>query len=82
MSDLTPGPDHAAVPERADFFSRSKKALAGGATGAVTGAGTAFSSALSDGTISEGDVWLIIGAAVGGFAVGFAGVWAAPANRT
>lgn len=81
MSDLTPGPDHAAVPERADFFARSKKALAGGAAGAVTGVGTAFSSAIADGTISEGDAWLIAGAAVGGFVVGFTGVWVAPKNQ-
>lgn len=83
MSNLTPGPDHAAAgpsPEQTSFLDRSRKALAGGVTGAVAAGGTALTTALVDGSISGGDGWLLLGAVVGGFAVGFAGVWAAPAN--
>lgn len=84
MSTNTPGvPDHAAgasSPEQASFLDRSRKALAGGVTGAVTAGGTALTTALVDGSISGGDGWLLLGAVLGGFAIGFAGVWAAPAN--
>ena len=87
MSDLTPGPDHALgvdpnVPtDKAGFFARSKKALAGGITGLLTGGVTGtISTALSDGTISGAEGWQILGFAVGGFVIGFAGVWAAPKN--
>lgn len=62
------------------FLARSKKAVAGGITGAVTAGSTALTAALADGNLNSSDAWLIAGAVVGGFAVGFAGVWAAPAN--
>lgn len=68
------------TPDQSSFLSRSKKAIAGGVTGAVASGSTALTAALADGDIQGGDVWLIVGAIVGGFAVGFAGVWAAPAN--
>ena len=68
------------TPDAPSFLERSKKAIAGGVTGAVSAGSVALTSALSDGAIDGGDGWLIAGAVVGGFAVGFAGVWAAPAN--
>lgn len=71
-----------ATPDGASFFARSKKAIAGGITGAVAAGSTALTSALADGSLSGSDGWLIAGAALGGFAVGFAGVWAAPANAS
>ena len=87
MSNLTPGPDHAAgvdpnVPtDGPGFLARSKKALAGGITGALTGGVTgAITAALSDGRIDGSEGWGILAFLVGGFAVGFAGVWAAPKN--
>lgn len=69
-----------ATPDRPSFLARSKKAIAGGITGAVAAGSTALTTALGDGVLSGADGWLIAGAVVGGFAVGFAGVWAAPAN--
>lgn len=68
------------TPDRPSFLARSKKAIAGGITGAVAAGSTALTTALADGALSSADGWLIAGAVVGGFAVGFAGVWAAPAN--
>lgn len=68
------------TPDGPSFLARSKKAIAGGITGAVAAGSTALTTALSDGSINSADGWLIAGAVVGGFAVGFAGVWAAPAN--
>lgn len=70
------------TPDGPSFLARSKKAVAGGITGAAAAGSTALTTALADGAINDGDVWLIVGAIVGGFAVGFAGVWAAPANET
>ena len=67
-------------PDKPSFLARSRKALAGGITGAVTAGSVALQSALADGEISQTDAWTIAGAVLGGFAVGFAGVWAAPAN--
>lgn len=66
--------------ERASFLARSRKAIAGGITGAVAAGTTALGTAASDGMLSSGDAWVIAGAVVGGFALGFVGVWAAPAN--
>lgn len=66
--------------DKASFLARSKKAIAGGVTGAVAAGSTALTTALADGALDGGDGWLIAGAVIGGFAVGFAGVWAAPAN--
>jgi hypothetical protein len=80
-STNTPGvPDHAATPDRASFTARSRKAIAGGITAAVAAGSTALATAAADGLISSADGWVVAGAVVGGFAVGFAGVWAAPAN--
>lgn len=70
------------TPDRASFLARSRKAIAGGITGAVAAGSTALTTAAADGTISAADGWVIAGAVVGGFAVGFAGVWAAPANAS
>jgi hypothetical protein len=79
----TPGvPDHAATPDRASFLARSKKAIAGGVAAGVTAGTTALATAASDGMLSSGDAWVVAGAVVGGFAVGFVGVWAAPANAS
>jgi hypothetical protein len=64
------------------FLAKSKKAVAGGIAGAVTAAGTAVATASADGVIDTGDLWVIASAIVGGFAVGFAGVWYAPANAS
>lgn len=75
MSTINPTPD------KPSFLARSKKAIAGGITGAVTAGSTALTAALADGSISTADGWLLAGAVVGGFAVGFTGVWAAPANE-
>lgn len=80
-STNTPGvPDHAATPDRASFLARSRKAVAGGVVAAVSAGSAALTAAAGDGGISEADGWVIAGAVVGGFAVGFVGVWAAPAN--
>ena len=66
--------------DKASFVARSRKAIAGGITGAVAAGSTALTSAAADGRIDAAEGWIIAGAVVGGFAVGFAGVWAAPAN--
>lgn len=72
---------HSTIDSGPGFLARSRKALAGGITGLVTGtAGTALVAAIADGVISSQEGWTILAAAVGGFLVGFAGVWAAPAN--
>ena len=73
---------HAApeTPTKASFLARSRKAIAGGVTGAVAAGSTALATAGADGMISAADGWIVAGAVVGGFAVGFVGVWAAPAN--
>lgn len=87
MSNLTPGPDHAAgvdptEPSAPGFLARSKKALAGGIAGLVTGGlGSAISAAFSDGTVTGAEGWQILGVAIGGFLVGFATVWVAPKNE-
>lgn len=82
MTDTTPTtPEHAAIDSGASFLAKSRKALAGGITGLVTGSvGTSIAAAISDGTITSGEAWGIVGVAVGGFVLGFAGVWAAPRN--
>lgn len=87
MSDLTPGPDHALgvdpnqPTDGPGFLAKARKALAGGITGAITGgAATALASAFSDGSINGQEAWAILGLTVGGFALGFAGVYAAPKN--
>ncbi|MFB7843646.1 hypothetical protein [Microbacterium sp. NPDC056052] len=72
--------DNAPVTDGPSFLARSKKAVAGGIAGAVTGGTGALTTAFADGSFSQADAWLILAAVVGGFAVGFAGVWGAPAN--
>ena len=68
------------TPDAPSFLARSKKAIAGGITGAVAAGSTALTTALADGSFDATDGWVLAGALVGGFFVGFAGVWAAPAN--
>lgn len=65
----------------AGFLATVRKAVAGGIVGAITGgAGSAIAAAIGDLTITAAEAWGIAGLLVGGFAVGFAGVYAAPAN--
>lgn len=65
----------------AGFLAGVRKAVAGGIVGAVTGgAGSTFAAAIADLTITSSEGWSIAGAILAGFALGFAGVWAAPAN--
>lgn len=73
-------PETPEATERASFLARSRKAIAGGITGAVAAGSSALTAAAADGGIDGADGWLIAGAVVGGFALGFVGVWAAPAN--
>lgn len=82
--DITPLPpiDNAPITDGPSFLALSKKAVAGGAAGAVTGALASLKTALGDGQIDTADLWTIAGSAVGGFFVGFIGVWWAPANAT
>lgn len=62
------------------FLARSKKAIAGGFAGALTAASGVLTVALTGGTDI---VWATVASvAAGGFVVGFAAVWAAPANAT
>lgn len=68
------------TPDAPSFLARSKKAIAGGIAAGATAGSTAVATAFSDGVFDQADVWIVISAVVGGFAVGFAGVWAAPAN--
>ena len=70
------------TPDKPSFLARSKKAIAGAVSGAVAAGSTALTTALADGSIDQADAWIIAGAFVGGAAVGFATVWAAPANAT
>ena len=84
MSNIPPLPpiDNAPITDGPSFLARSKKAVAGGAAGAVTGALASLKTALADGQIDTTDLWTIAGSAIGGFVVGFATVWLAPANAT
>lgn len=70
------------TPTKASFLARSRKAIAGGITGAVAAGGSALTAAAADGGIDQADAWVIAGAVVGGFLVGAVGVWAAPANAS
>lgn len=84
MSNLDPLPpiDNPPITDGPGFLARSKKAIAGGAAGAVTGALASLKTALTDGQIDTADLWTIAGSAVAGFVVAFATVWLAPANAT
>lgn len=75
-------PEHVApVTDAPTFLQRARKAVAGGVAGlAAGGLGTAISAAISDGQVTSGEVWQIAALAVGGFALGFGAVFAAPAN--
>lgn len=68
------------TPTKASFLARSRKAIAGGITGAVSAGGAALATAAADGAIDAADGWVVAGAIVGGFLVGAVGVWSAPAN--
>jgi len=70
------------TPDKPSFLARSKKAIAGAVAGAVTSGSAALTTALADGSINQADAWIIAGAIVGGAAIGFTTVWAAPANAT
>lgn len=70
------------TPDQMSFLAQSKKAVAGGIVAGATAFSGALTSALNDGAVNGGDLWLIVGAIVGGFAVGFAGVWVAPPNAS
>lgn len=74
--------DHGAFETKASFLARSKKAIAGGIAAAVTAGGSALTLGLSDGDLNSADAWTIAGAVVGGFFIGFVGVWGAPANAS
>ena len=75
-----PEPEHAAEPTSASFLATAKKALAGGIAGAATAVGGGLATAFADGAFSEADAWTVAGLTIGGFAVGFAAVYAAPKN--
>jgi hypothetical protein len=65
------------------FLATARKAVAGGIAGLITGgAASAIASAAADLTITGAEWWSIAGLAFGGFVVGFASVYAAPANAT
>ncbi len=68
------------TPDKPSFIAPTKKANARAVSGAVAAGSTARTTALTDGSIDQADAWIIAGAIVGGAAVGFATVWAAPAN--
>lgn len=72
----TPTPNTAAA-----FLATARKAVAGGIAGLIAGgAGSAIAAASADLTITAAEWWQIAALAFGGFVVGFAGVYAAPAN--
>lgn len=73
MSDLTPGPDHAA-PE-ASFLARSRKAIVAGATAGVAVATPLVGTALTDGALDAAEVATVVSAFVGAFIVAFAATW-------
>ncbi|WP_137843871.1 hypothetical protein [Microbacterium sp. 2FI] len=65
------------------FLSRSKKAVAGGCAAAAVALGTTLQPAIADGVfVWPDEFWPVATFTVGAFLVGFAGVWAAPANDT
>lgn len=66
---------------QASFLARSKKAVAGAIAAGVTAGASAIAGALADGVITTDEWWSALGLIVGGAAVGFAGVWAAPKNK-
>lgn len=63
---------------RATFFATTRKAFAGGIAGAATAVGGSLSTVFADGAVSGAEAWLLAGAGVGGFVVGFAAVWRVP----
>lgn len=64
------------------FLAKSKKALGGGITAAAVGLTATLTPALSDGVITTDELWKVATLTLGGFVLGFAGVWATPANAT
>jgi len=90
MSDVTndlnlpadpPVADQTTTPDKASFLAKTSKAFAGGVTGLVAAVGTSVGVAFADGKFDESDIWVTLTALIGGFVVGFAGVYAAPANK-
>lgn len=63
------------------FLAKSKKAIAGGVTTAAVALGTSLAPAIADGVFEwPGEFWPVATFTIGGFILGFAGVWAAPKN--
>ena len=65
------------------FLARSKKAVAGGITAGAAALATSLAPAIADGIFTWPDeFWPVATFTIGGFVLGFAGVWAAPANES
>lgn len=64
------------------FIARSKKAVAGAITGAAIAIGAQLPGAIADGVFTVPEFWTVFTFTVGGAVIGFAGVWAAPANAS
>lgn len=74
---------HPPVTDAPSFFERTKKAFAGGIAGLATGGiGSSITAALADGAITGDEVWGIVTLCIGGFLLGFATVYVAPANES
>jgi len=66
----------------ADFIPKSKKAVAGGIAGAAIAITTHLPPAIADGVFEiPGELLPVLTWTLGGFVLGFAGVWIAPANK-
>lgn len=69
------------TPTRPSFLARSKKAIAGGITAAAVALGASLPGAIADGVFEwPAEFWPVATFTIGGFVLGFAGVWAAPKN--
>ena len=71
-------PEHAAVSPSASFAATARKAFAGGAAGAFTAIGTSVPLVFADGQFTTADAFIVLGAVVGAFAIGFAAVYQVP----
>lgn len=74
LSQPIPSPESPA----AGFIATSRKAFVAGVTSAIPVAGTAIAAAFADGVVSQGDIFAVIGATIGAFALAFGGTYAVP----
>ena len=63
------------------FLARSRKAIAGAISGASVAILAQLPALISDGAFTGDEFWAALTFALGGAVIGFAGVWAAPANK-